>query len=80
MRDLERIVLAALQSQRSSQSATNIAIEPAPIAGDWSIGPVGFDGDVPPEGYADVVAELHEQYGLDGRNAPVSQGGPKNRR
>ena len=79
MRDLERIVLAALQSQRSSQSATNIAIEPAPIAGDWSIGPVGFDGDIPPEGYADVVAELHEQYGLDGKNTPIAHGGSKKR-
>lgn len=80
MRDLERIVLSALRSQRSSQSATSIAIEPSSNAGDWSIGPVGFDGDSPPEGYADVVAELHEQYGLDGKNAPVSQGAPKKKR
>ncbi len=78
MRDLERIVLAALRSQPSSQSATNIAIEPAPIAGDWSIGPIGFDGDTPPDDYADIVAELQEQYGLDGTNTPIARGGPKN--
>jgi hypothetical protein len=72
MRDLERIVLAALRSQRSSKSATSIAIEPAAIAGDWSIGPIGFDGDTPPEGYAEVVAELQTHYGLDG--VPVARG------
>jgi hypothetical protein len=76
MRDLERIVLSALKSQQSSRAATTVAIEPVSNAGDWLLGPIGFCGDVPPQGYAELVRALQEEYELDQTHRPLSQGGP----
>ena len=61
-RELEAIVLAELRSRPGSQNASAIVVHRAEVAGDWFVGPVGFFGDEPPAGIADVVAELRGEF------------------
>ena len=68
MRDLERIVLAALQQQASSAHVVSVIVEPSRGQGDWTLGPVGFSGDAPPKGVDAIVARLQQEYALAAGN------------
>ena len=61
-RELEAIVLAELRSRPCSQNASAIVVHRAEVVGDWFVGPVGFFGDEPPSGIAEVVSELRNEF------------------
>ena len=61
-RELEAIVLQELRSRPCSQNASAIVVHRAEVVGDWFIGPVGFFGEEPPAGIAEIVAELRNEF------------------
>lgn len=60
--ELQAIVLQELRSRPCSQNASAIVVHRAEVVGDWFIGPVGFFGEEPPAGIAEVVAELRNEF------------------
>jgi hypothetical protein len=61
-RELEAIVLEELRSRPTSANATAIVVHRAEIVGDWFIGPVGFFGEKPPTGVAEVIDQLRGEF------------------
>lgn len=61
-RELEMIVLQELRSRPCSQNASAIVVHRAEVVGDWFVGPVGFFGEEPPAGIAEIVAELRNEF------------------
>ena len=62
--DLERVVLTALRQNPASAMAQSVVVHRLDEGDDWTIGPVGYAGEVPPEDIETTLRMLRQKYAL----------------